>query len=101
MAPVVSLVVGGLPLIVYPFVFLANVMSLAAEPDPSATRLLRVVSKTFLILSTAYPLVWLGALVFTIVLLSKHDVGRATWAAIVPLPYLVVVAALGWIWSGL
>ena len=56
------LVLGGLPLLAYPMVLLAGVMSLAAEQRGNPPVLLVIFSQMFLWCSLIHPLVYAGFL---------------------------------------
>ncbi len=97
------LVVGGLPLPIYPFVLLANVMSLAAEraDDKSGSVSLLLVVKAFLWSSTAYPLVYVpcGLMAFKMIRAGRMESGL--WLAGVPVVLLVFIVLLLRVWRRL
>jgi hypothetical protein len=87
------LVFGFVPLMVYPFCLLSNVMSLAGEPGRSTPGvLLRCASNGFLWGSTLYPVVWLVAAVTSRALRSAERPTAADRVSWVPLGYLLAVA---------
>jgi len=93
------LILAGLPLLIYPFLLLANIMSLAAEtprePIPFA---LRLCSLGFLLSSTFYPLAYGGCIVKIITLVVAAEHKQALRWSFVPLLYLAIVAMFfcGW-----
>src|SRR5215469_4211017 len=78
--------IGALTILPYPFVLLANVMSIAA---PGQTKLGAL---PFLLLSV-YPLVWIGLWVVSWLSLKSGSVGLAF--ALSSVPVLALVAAVG------
>ena len=95
---VVFLILGFLPLPVYPFVLLADVMSLAAPRSGKDPLLLTVVSKLFQIGSLLYPLVYLPCLVAAIMRLMAHKERSAAIISAIPIAMLVVLAILLCAW---
>ena len=75
LATILFLVLGALPLILYPVVLLANEMSFAAPATGSESLLQWLVSRAFLLGSIIYPIVYLFCAVVTIIRLVK-DRGR-------------------------
>ena len=91
---VIALVLTGLPLLIYPFVLLANIMSLAGHRSPDTSLWMTFISSTFLILSSFYPLPYL------IGLIGYWRTRRNIYAAL-PFLYGVLVLAIMalWMWS--
>lgn len=56
-------VLGGIPLLIYPFVLLANIMSLAAEGAANEKFLIQFVMKTFMFISASYPFTYIVCLI--------------------------------------
>ena len=96
---VVGLILSALPMLVYPFVLMANLMSVVAEPDPTRTGLEEFGATSFIVLSTAYPVAWLGSLIGSVVLMMKHRAKIAAWTAFGPMFYLALVGAAFWVWT--
>lgn len=48
-------IITGLPFIIYPFVFIASIMSLAGNPDSGISFISTVIALSFLWLSLLYP----------------------------------------------
>ncbi len=94
------LVFAALPLGCWPFLLVPNVMSLAGEQRLAATSpFVTVVSKAFLWGSTAYPLVYIAALVISLVLaLAADRPAAASGVAWAPLAYTVAVLACFCAW---
>ncbi len=89
------LILGGLPLLVYPFLLIANIMSLAAhQPNPpvpfSFTNLAWL---SFLWGSTVYPLVYLGCALVAVILSFGESDHIADRFAMIPLLYLAALIA--------
>ena len=93
------LALGAIPLLAYPFLMVANVMSLAAEPPHYPVSLgLRLSSQGFLWSSTLYPIVYFGCAIMAFVQ-SHFEIDRdARRYALLPLLYLIGVIALFLIW---
>ncbi len=107
---ILAMVLSTLPLAIYPFVLLANIMGLAAEanyPDPGSetatltTKALTLAAKAFMYGSTAYPVVWMAGLVGGIAMLGKRRFRAAMAAALVPLAYLGGVGILFGLWTAM
>jgi hypothetical protein len=99
----VWLAIGGLPLLIYPFILLANIMSLAATPSPKPVPiLLWLFSKAFLWGSTLYPAVYVFCGILAIAKSQQRHYHWASTVALLPLLYLVLVLAAmaGWMATG-
>jgi hypothetical protein len=96
----ILLIVGGLPLSIYPIVLIANVMSLAAERSDakSGSVSLLLVVKAFLWSSTAYPLVYIpcGLIAFKMIRAGRLESGM--WLATAPVVLLVLIVLLLLMW---
>ncbi|CAM3436626.1 hypothetical protein FLLO111716_10130 [Flavobacterium longum] len=88
---IVGLVLAGLPLLIYPFVLLANIMSLAGHRSPDTSLWMTFISSLFLILSTLYPVPYL------IGLIGYWRTRRNIYAAL-PCLYGVLVLAIMALW---
>lgn len=92
---------GALPLLGYPLVLPASLMTLGTADPGSPPALLVVVKEVFCWGSLAYPLVYLGSLG-----LGERAAGRgqargnAAWSAL-PLVYMLALAALFQVWGAL
>ncbi len=82
-------VLGGMPLLIYPLLVLAVVF---ASCVPSTAGPMPVPLLAFLILSLAYPVVYIGCNLFAFVHYSERGYHTAAKCAIWPLLYLLVVA---------
>jgi hypothetical protein len=91
------LIIGALPLLIYPFVALASVMSLAGHTDGSEPVLLMVMARGFQITSLFYPVVYLCSLVAAVSLRKQKEVAAVRIASI-PLSFLALITLLfiGW-----
>lgn len=93
------LVLGAIPLLIYPFLMVANVMSLAAEPPHYPVSLaLRLSSQGFLWSSTLYPLVYFGSAIVALIQSHFQNDRAARRYAVLPLLYLIGVIALFLLW---
>ncbi len=92
---------GTLPLIAYPFVLLANVMSAAAKPEPGTSRLHLIVVRTFLIGTTTYPIVFLLCLFAARRALGRGDLERGLVLSSLPLMEIAALCGLLALWQRL
>jgi hypothetical protein len=93
------LVLGGLPLPIYPGILLAGVMSLAGERTGDEPALLMTVVKSFLFGSILYPLVYIPCAIAAVRTAKKQEEALAFKLSMVPLVFLsvLVVLFLAWI----
>ena len=98
---IIALALGGVPLLIYPFVLLADVMSLAAPKSGKHSTLLTVVSRAFLWTSLAYPIVYMLCVSQTRLMLKKMQEEAALGFSVVPLGYLVLVVVLFFAWMSI
>ncbi len=92
------LFLGALPLVIYPFVLLANVMGLAGHRSGNEPFALVLLSYAFYLGTTAYPVVYLVCAGFAIVgAIRKGKI--ALGFAFAPIGYLLLLVGLGAIWS--
>lgn len=82
-----------IPLLVYPFVLLANVMSLAGEKLATTFKLYNTSRYSFIVVTTLYP-------ISVIVGWKFNELERIT-LALIPLYHLLLCVALFYIWSNL
>lgn len=91
------MLLGGLPLAVYPFCLLANVMSLAGHQEQPLSPLVVATTYAFLWSSTLYPVVYLPSPLAA----AFFDAGGRDLAtrrvAYVPLVYLTGITLLLWV----
>ncbi|WP_166239694.1 hypothetical protein [Paenibacillus turpanensis] len=90
------LIAGGLPLILYPFVMIANIMSLAGERSGNESMLLLLVVYAFIFLSSTYVITYL----ISVILYIKKKSSRLKMAAI-PLIHLALVVCSFLLWMGM
>ncbi|MBI9100038.1 MAG: hypothetical protein JEY91_16270 [Spirochaetaceae bacterium] len=88
---IIIFILFGLPLIVYPFVFLANIMSLASYKTGNEPLFLKFISGLFLMSSTLYPLSYLIPLV-------KYLKKKNYFLILIPIIHLIIVilSFIGW-----
>ena len=92
------LIIGALPLLIYPCIAGASLMSLAGQTTGEVPVLLMAVARAFQIGSLIYPVVYLGSVVAALVTRKKNEEISAK-IALVPLWFLALVCLLfvGWI----
>jgi hypothetical protein len=95
----ICLILGGAPLLVYPFVLLANVMSLAAEPTGNKKTFADIAFKGFLWSSTLYPVVFVPLCMSAIRLMRAGRLGFGLGIATIPVVLLVVIFVLYRMWD--
>lgn len=87
---------GALPLLIYPFVAMASVMSLAGDDRQAVPLLLTLVAKSFLWGTLAYPLIYLPCAALASV---QDDTSEAAWwFAAVPVWFLKFLLGLFVAW---
>jgi hypothetical protein len=92
---------GAAPLLIYPGILIAGVMSLAAENHGKVPAVLRWIAGSFLFGSLAYPAVYLLCLLAFWV--SRRR-GSELWAGrftMVPLGYLALLVMILMMWAGI
>lgn len=95
----ILLIVGALPLLIYPFILLANVMSLAGTKSSTPVPMTQwLAAKAFLWSSTLYPVVYLGCLIVAITCARSGDGSKALLFAIAPLAYFGLCILLMFAW---
>lgn len=90
---IILLIIEGLPLIIYPFILLADIMSLAGEGGKTNI-FLTICVVLFLLLSTTYPL--------TYILSFRYFLKKGTerfYIAFIPALHLVVTTGLFYLWG--
>ncbi|MBI5034036.1 MAG: hypothetical protein HZB51_26235 [Chloroflexi bacterium] len=92
------LVLGALPLVVYPFVLLANIMGLAGQWSGNESLVLILISYAFYIGTTVYPLVYLICVGAAIVAVRRKS-NRALGFALGSIGYLLLLVGLVAIWA--
>lgn len=99
----ILLIVSALPLLIYPFVLLANIMSLAAPRSSTPVPMMQwVMANAFLWSSTLYPIVYLACLIAAIVCAKQGDMPKAMVLSAASLAYvgLCIVLMIGWMMTG-
>jgi hypothetical protein len=97
-ATILLLVFAAVPLLIYPFVLLANVMSLAGTRTGSEPVGQVLVSYAFLFASTAYPLAYLLCLIFSIVAMKTGREQAGLYWSLGPFVYLLGLGLLFVLW---
>lgn len=97
----VPLLIGAVPLLIYPIVFLASVMSLGAHRSGDEPLLLMVVFAVFLMGALAYPIVYGVCAWLTVVRVTNDQDDAARRVATFPLWYLGALVLVGAAWAGL
>lgn len=86
-------VIAGVPLLLYPFVLIANVMSLAAEPTGQpAPLVLTIICYAFLAASSSYPATYIVSLII-------YRQRKRLLYAFAPLVHIAVVVLLHLLWG--
>jgi hypothetical protein len=93
-----SLVLGGLPLPIYPGVLLAGIMSLGGSRTGDEPALLMAIVTSFLIGSIAYPLIYIPCAVAAVRAAKRQEESLAFKISIVPLVFISVLAMLLLAW---
>ena len=89
------LIIGGLPLLAYPAVLLAGVMSLSAmqmEDSPDSPAFLNVLAKIFLFGTMGYPLIYVASAIAAVSLAKGQNEALAVKISKVPMMF---IAGLG------
>lgn len=90
--PIFLLFLAGLPLLVYPFLLIANAMSVAGYQAADVSVFVIIFRSAFLLISTLYPVVFLGSVVSYVVSQRRGNsrwAGRSVW-----IPYLTLALIL-------
>jgi hypothetical protein len=93
----IYLVLGDLPLLLYPFVVIAGVMSLAGHVSGDEPLLLLAVARSFIWGSLAYPAVYIPCLVVACAL-KQNRKKAALRFSVAPVLYLLALIALLGVW---
>lgn len=86
-------VLEAIPLLIYLFILIANIMSLAGEGSGNETFLLEFVMKTFLIVTTTYPVTYIACLI-------HFKMEAKIWKAIVPMVHIMLGILFFYLWMG-
>lgn len=83
---------AGIPIIAYPFCLIANVMSIAGARSENTPILLTIIATVFLWGSTAYPLFYVGSLLW-------YFIGKRSKLAVLFIEgYLMIVLVSFFLW---
>jgi hypothetical protein len=94
------LVLGGIPLLIYPSVLLASLMSLAGHRSGNEPVSLMIVVYSFLLGSLAYPVVYIVCVIYALGQAGTRE-RAALWFAAGPLGYLLLLVGLMVLWGGM
>ena len=95
---IVALGVSGLPLLIYPFILLANVMSFAGHKTGNEPAILVFVSSAFLWASTLYPIPYVFFFLRAKSESKKRNGKKETVFALAPLVCLAILGMLMIAW---
>lgn len=95
----IFLFLGLLPVLIYPFIVLADAMSLAASQSENANTLSAKLGLGFLYGTLAYPAVYIPCSIFSRMALKKKKEAVSLWFSTVPILYLIIL--IGFVIVGL
>lgn len=90
----IFIVLGGIPLLIYPVVILADIMTLAAESSGDESWYFKLIVRLFLILNSSYLLTYICCFIYFL----TNKSGRL-WITSLPLIQVIIVIFVGYIWS--
>jgi hypothetical protein len=93
--------IGGLPLVVWPFVAVASVMSVAGERTGHESPWVLFIVQAFCWISIAYPVVYISCTLIARRKLRSGALRGAMITALIPLVCLLVAVALFFTWMQL
>ena len=93
------LILCALPLLIYPFLLLANVMSFAGTATGNELLSQWLISRAFLLGSTIYPIVYLVCAIISIVQIVRNKGKSALTYSSIPLIYLFFLGGLFAVWN--
>ncbi|MFT3870203.1 MAG: hypothetical protein QM715_17275 [Nibricoccus sp.] len=96
---IASLVFAGLPLVIYPVVALADIMSLAGQSSGAESVMLSVVATTCQIGSLLYPAVYFLCLALYRKKMKQDEQKSAFWFSLTPMAVLLFLFAMFYLWS--
>lgn len=91
---IILFIIGGLPLLIYPFVMLANIMSLAGFAEYGNKNISLVIFVLFLISTSTYPLTYIVCLLS----FFKKGIGKII-IPIIPLLHILLIVLLYNLWN--
>lgn len=92
------LLLAAAPLLIYPFILIANIMSFAGTPSSTPPPILATLtSMAFLWASTLYPLIYFPCLIAAIAT-ARTNPSRSLQLAAAPLAYLGLCIMLFFLW---
>lgn len=90
-------VVEGIPLLIYPFVLIADIMTIAGEWTGKENICLVIVILCAIIASASYPLTYIGSIIYFFNKTQKFYNNK--WIPFAPLVHLIIVVLLIYSWS--
>jgi len=93
------MIIGALPLLIYPFVLLANMMALAGHRSGHEPVILLLIAFAFVLGTTAYPVVYILCVVAAVACVKKARGAPAVAYSAAPLAYLALMVGLAALWS--
>jgi hypothetical protein len=94
---ILMLVAGALPLLAYPMVLVAGVMSLAAERQGDEPALQMALMAAFVLGTLAYPLVYAPCAAVAVATMRMPNRGLPLGFSIAPLGYLLLLVTLAFV----
>ena len=88
---------AALPLFVYPFVLIANLMGMAAPSQSNG--IAEIAATVFMVGTTLYPVAFIGGLIMAWKALNKEQYPKGLWWSAFPLLYLAVTLAAMFVWG--
>lgn len=89
---IILFIVGGITLIIYPFVLLANIMQLAAGSSNEST-FMRIIVNLFIFSSSTYLFTYIVCLITYLIKKNKNNL-----ISIIPIIQIVVTVILFYTW---
>jgi hypothetical protein len=89
---IVALILGGLPLVVYPAVLVASFMGLAGHRTGNEAWWEIALANTFYLGTIAYPLLYIAGLIFALVMRKRERPRAGVVASVAPLAFLALLA---------
>ncbi len=90
-------VIEAVPLLVYPFIIIANIMSLAGHKTGDETMLLMVTMYSFLAVSTLYPITYIFATARNVSYWNAEKISIKL--QLLPLLHLAIIIGLFILWG--
>lgn len=98
-AALLAVCLGALPLGIYPFLIVGNIMSLAGHRTGNEPALLIAISSAFLWGSLVYPAVYLPCTVISYLMAKAHWAWTSFVVSLISVVYLFILAGLFILWA--